>query len=96
MDGCLSYLAVNFPSALSYAQRNRFSTKQVADLTAVLNIIREYEVEIAPTEVRTQAKVDNGSFGSIFKASFRDKVVVLKRIDQVGYTPCFFNHSDTD
>lgn len=83
MQGCIQYLAHNFPEALSYAQRTRFSNKQIADLSAILNLIRESNLEILPSEIQTSGKVDNGSFGSIFKATFRGKVVVLKRIEQV-------------
>jgi hypothetical protein len=84
MDGCVvGYLAQNFPSALAYAQRNRFSSKQITDLTAILNLVREKKLEITTSDVRIHDKVDDGSFGSIFKAVYRGKIVVLKRIEQV-------------
>ena len=83
MEGFVQYLAQNFPDALSYAQRSGFTTSQISDLTAVLNIILENGLQISSSEVCIQNQIDSGSFGSIFKAIYRGQAVVLKRIDQV-------------
>ena len=77
------FLRRNYPLALRWAQLNRFQQHHLNDLAHVLKIVQENGKDIPKSQVQTASKIDNGSFGSIFKATYKGRLYVMKSIGQV-------------
>ena len=73
---------VQYPSAFSYAQQNGYSKKDMADLLSIVEIVSNDNLDVS-SELRLRDQIDSGSFGSIIKAEYRGKTVVLKLMEQV-------------
>ena len=78
-----AYLKHFSPPALRWALKNHFEPRHLIDLAHVIQLAQESKKEIPLTEVQKASKIDNGSFGSIFKATYRGKLYVMKCIGQV-------------
>jgi hypothetical protein len=77
------YLRRTYPQALRFATLNRFQPHQLNDLAHVLKVVQDKGKEIHKSLVHKADKIDNGSFGSIFKATYQGKLFVMKCIGQV-------------
>ena len=80
------FLKRTYPLALRWAQLNRFQPHHLNDLAHVLKAVRESDKDIPKSLVLKASKIDNGSFGSIFKATYKGKLFVMKCIGQVVLT----------
>jgi hypothetical protein len=83
------YLRKFCPLALRWAEQNDFEQYQLIDLATIIKLVNENGKDIPTSQVQKQGKIDKGSFGSIFKATYKDQVYVLKCIGQV-----WFVHTD--
>ena len=86
-----TYLKHVSPLALKWALKNSFEPRQLIDLAHVMRLIQDSGKEIPLSNVQKQGKIDNGSFGSIFKATYKGKLYVMKCIGQVislSHTSC--------
>jgi hypothetical protein len=78
-----AYLKHFSPLALKWALKNSFEPRHLIDLAHVMKLIQESGKEIPLSQVQKLGKIDNGSFGSIFKATYKEKLFVMKCIGQV-------------
>jgi hypothetical protein len=78
------YLRRCNPLALRWAEKNDFEQYQLIDLATIIKLVSENGKEIPTSQVQKQDKIDKGSFGSIFKATYQDQVYVMKCIGQVS------------
>jgi hypothetical protein len=77
------YLRRTRPLALRWALMQRFQQHHINDLAHVIKMVQEHGKDIPKSQVQKYGKIDNGSFGSIFKASYNRRVFVMKCIGQV-------------
>jgi hypothetical protein len=79
------YLRRCCPLALRWAETNNFEQYQLIDLATILKLVNENGKEIPTSQVKKQDKIDKGSFGSIFKATYKEQEYVLKCIGQAKF-----------
>jgi hypothetical protein len=80
-----SYLRRSCPLALRWAEKNGYESYQLIDLATIIQLVVENRKEIPKSQVKKQDKIGNGSFGSIFKAIYQDRLCVMKCFDQVNF-----------
>jgi hypothetical protein len=78
------YLRRSSPLALRWALVQRFQQHHINDLAHVIKLVQENGKDIPKSHVQKSGKIDNGSFGSIFKATYKGRLFVMKCIGQVG------------
>lgn len=77
------FLKRSYPLALRCAQLNGFQQHHINDLAHVLKTVEENGKDIPRSQIQKASKIDNGSFGSIFKATYKGRLYVMKCIGKV-------------
>ncbi len=78
------YLSRYYPLALHHALKSQFQPLHINDLAHILKLTHDYGKEIPREEVQKLGKIDRGSFGSIFKATYKGQLYVMKCIGQAS------------
>ena len=80
-----AYVAMQRDAGMRWTQRSGFNPEQVRDFRMLLDLISP--IMIKPDRVQGAREIAKGSFGTIYKASYNNREVAVKRINKDAAKP---------